>query len=306
MTEICIPKLLAKMDGTFGCKIVVKKTNDGAQKISFEKKTVLDLICDFFSSREVMRKSRETAVLALRQIATQLEEPPNSQFRNLVAKYESTAEAIDFKEVRKALNISVATLNMRLPPVVYSEQDNDDWTEIHRILRYDDCREPDLEHVSFSDKPTAQQEPVNSTLPTYSKTKSTAAQKPVIESASPYRNTREQFVEIYRHRLGESIRNGTYEMEMVRDPDGVVSDDNLAALAETKVEIEKLIKKPFSLSIVGEDYEEPHNITQRLELAVLDYVSEHGKAFYELAEDRLRATETGTCRIEFTASQRTA
>lgn len=267
MTGICIPKLLAKLDGTFGCKVVVKKTNDGAHKISFEKKTVLDLIRDFFSSPEVMKKSRATAVTALRQIATQLGDLPDSRFSMLVARYESTDDAINFKEVRSALNISIAPRGIILPPVVYAldhaddfqvDQDDDFANEIERVLNYDGCREPDLQEVKVSifEAPAPPQGLVRTSVPTY-------------------RNTREQFEEIYRYRLGESIHKKTYKIEMVRDPDGTVSDDNLAALAETTVEIERITKIPLFVSDDGIDDEEFRVLSGRLDSAFVSYLTNH-------------------------------
>jgi hypothetical protein len=49
---------------------------------------------------------------------------------------------------------------------------------------------------------------------------------------------KEEWEKIYIHKIGESIRAGTYTIELMRDVDGEVSDANLEALSGTLVAVE--------------------------------------------------------------------
>jgi hypothetical protein len=90
---------------------------------------------------------------------------------------------------------------------------------------------------------------------------------------------KEEFEKIYRYRIGESIRNNAYKIELVRDADGDVSDDNLEALAETMVAIEWLTKKPISVSCGEKDAAEFKAISDRLDTAFICSIAEHGNPY---------------------------
>jgi hypothetical protein len=88
---------------------------------------------------------------------------------------------------------------------------------------------------------------------------------------------RKDFEIIYRERLDENIAKGCFWVKIFRDPDGVISDENLAVLAETVIEKEKIHRVRLAISIPQDDEEEYKKISARMDSAVLDYLEDHEK-----------------------------
>lgn len=267
MSAICLPKLINQMDGFFGCNVSIEKSKEGEQEFSFKKKTLFDLIKNIFSSSDSVKTDREATVQALKAVSTHLDPEFKSKLDTLVEGYESGKANIDFKEVRKVLRSSLPRNSTKFPPVVYSKNASVGGGLWGRTEFQASKTSETSNFVSIK--------PLASTPAIYQSTREKEFEK--LTARWTVVPTTQDFKIIYQQKLVASIFEKIGTIEISCDPDGTVSDENLAILAETIIEKEKETGNRFRVSVTKEDYEEFILISERMDQAFVDYAAEHGK-----------------------------
>lgn len=288
MSAICLSKLIDQMDGLFGCNIIVKEASGVVHGFSFEKKTLFDLIKDVFCSAGNIKKNRVSTIHALKTISNHLDTKFDSQLKKLVSKYEAENVDVDFKEVREILKNALPQYSIKLSPIIYSKS-----ASVSKNL-WSSSEYQALKTAKMSNfveiKPLTSAPAKSARIEEFEKL--TAVWKIEAEfDATPYVSQaisfstgpesnkvkwpiKQGFEETYQQRLDASICKKTYNTEKFYVPDGVVSDNNLAVLAETTVEIEKTTKNHLCTSVV----EKFRKISKESDLSLLECIADHGEA----------------------------
>lgn len=274
--------------------LLSKKLTEKSRGTYLRKNNLFDSFGNFFSSVDNIKTNRSMTIQALKTISSHLDGKINKQLDTLVARYESEKTEIDFKEVRKVLKNVLPRYSIRFAPIVYSKNasisgnlwghcqfralntlEMSNFVEVKPLastsVTYKSAREEEFK------KFTASWEIKNEfNVETYGYKKISSSKSPEVVKID--RLTAKEFKTIYQHRLETSVSEQTEKIELLYDPDGTVSDENLAMLAETIVEKEKETGKRFFVSITEKDEEEFKVISEKMESAFVDYIAEHGKA----------------------------
>lgn len=275
----------AKIDQKFNVIFVLheiatdlSEKNDGEVRSLIKKYEANSDLIDFKEIRRVLRRSfsNQFPPIVSAQPAKEVGETaigisgkPDGQQNaitgtdlNSVPKYQTSKTAED-------RFFSTPESNEELVDVDYANTD-----EMEKVLGYGNSAAEKLENLQAQN---SSQELENKTEKS---TFGILSEKKIFpQKFSSAQSEKEEFEKLYMYRIGECIRNKTYSVELVRGPDGDVSDDNLDALAETILSVEWLTKKPVFVSFAEKDDTKFRAISNRLDSAFIGAIAEQGNPY---------------------------
>lgn len=150
MAITMIPETLSQMDGIFGCKVVEQTDQSGKKTISFQEKNFFEWVCDVLFDLHFNPVANPRALAALEEIADRIKDAETGDFRKLLDGYKLAGAKINFREVKKTLEVS---LEWEFPPTVYS-RDAGDSSNLTLIPAYKAVHQKNMKKAEFLEKKT--------------------------------------------------------------------------------------------------------------------------------------------------------